>query len=312
VSFATPALLALLPLLAAGGGALALGRRRRAALLVADPAPARFAARPTWRLRLRWVPAALRWLAVALIVVALARPRQGLAVTTIPEEGIDVVVAVDVSSSMTTDIGQHATRISAAQQVVGDFVDSLQGDRVGLVIFQSKALTLSPLTLDEAAIKQRISSLRPGLIQDGTAIGLGVSEALGLLQDSPAKSRVIVLLTDGENNAGQVDPLVAAQLAKALGVRLYTIGFSAGSSADSVDSQGLRAMAETTGARYFSAGSRDDLAAAYAEISNLERSRVGERRFTGFRELAPPLIAVALGLITVEVVLRSTWLRRFP
>jgi Ca-activated chloride channel family protein len=311
VTFASPALLLLLPALLVAAIVLAMTRRRGAALLVADPGLVGLAARRTWRLRLRWVPTAVRWLAIALIIVALARPRQGLAVTTIPEEGIDVVVTVDVSSSMTTSLGPFATRISAARTVVGDFVKSLEGDRVGLVIFQSRALTLSPLTLDQAAIEQRISTLKPGLLPDGTAIGLGVTEALGLLRDSPAKSRVIVLLTDGENNAGEIDPLVAAQLAKALGVRIYTIGFTGGVPG-SVDSTALRRMAEPTGGKYFDASTQADLAAAYRQIGDLERSRVGERRFTSFRELAAPLIAGALGLLTLEIVLRSTWLRRYP
>ena len=210
---------------------------------------------------------------------------------------------------MTTPIGRsgNATRVSAARQVVSDFVDTLKGDRVGLVIFQARALTLSPLTLDQAAIKQRISSLRPGLVDDGTAIGLGLSEALNLLHDSPARSRVVVLLTDGENNAGQVDPLTAAKLAKALGVRLYTIGF--GGQGDALT---LRQMAEPTGGRYFDARTQSELAAAYKEIGELEHSLVGERSFTSFREFAPPLIAVALALLTLEHVLRATWLRRHP
>jgi Ca-activated chloride channel family protein len=261
---------------------------------------------------MRWLPSALRWLAVALIVVALARPREGLAVTTIPEEGIDVVVTVDVSSSMTTSLGPGVTRISAARSVVSDFIDSLSGDRIGLVTFQSRALTLSPLTLDKGAIKQRVASLKPGLLPDGTAIGMGVSEALTLLRDSAAKSRVVVLLTDGQNNSGEIDPLTAAQLAKALGVRIYTIGFTGNFGGDTVDRTMLRNMAEPTGGRYFDASTEEDLAAAYREIGDLERSRVGERTFTSFRELAPPLIAVALGLLVVEVVLRSTWLRRYP
>ncbi len=314
MSFATPAVLALLPLLAIAALALAGARRRRgAALLFADAAAVAYAARTTWRLRLRWLPTALRWLAVVLVVLALARPRQGLATTTIPEEGIDVVVTVDVSSSMTTSIGPNETRVSAARRVVGDFVDSLQGDRVGLVVFQSRALTLSPLTLDQEAIKQRIATLKPGLIQDGTAIGLGVSESLSLLRDSPAKSRVIVLLTDGENNSGDIDPQTAAQLAKALGVRIYTIGFTGGSfGGGGVDAKSLQRVADTTGGEFFDANTQADLASAYAQIGNLERSRVGQRTFTSFRELAPPLIAAALALLTVEAVLRASWLRRYP
>jgi Ca-activated chloride channel family protein len=249
VTFAAPLLLLALPVLLAGAAVLALLRRRGAALLAADPALIGAAERRTWRLRMRWLPSALRWFAVALIVVALARPREGLAVTTIPEEGIDVVVTVDVSSSMTTSLGPGVTRISAARSVVSDFIDSLSCDRIGLVTFQSRALTLSPLTLDKGAIKQRVASLKPGLLPDGTAIGMGVSEALTLLRDSAAKSRVVVLLTDGQNNSGEIDPLTAAQLAKALGVRIYTIGFTGNFGGDTVDRTMLRNMAEPTGGR---------------------------------------------------------------
>jgi Ca-activated chloride channel family protein len=312
VSFATPVLLLLFPaaaIAAAIGGVL---RRRGPALLVADASPLRAAARPTWRLRLRRLPTVLRWLAIALLVVAIARPREGLAVTTLPEEGIDIVVTVDVSSSMTTPIGPGATRLSAARTVVDDFVRGLTGDRVGLVVFQSRALTLSPLTLDRAAIAQRLDALQPGLLEDGTAIGLGVAEALNLLRDSPAQSRVVVLLTDGDNNAGEVEPLTAARLATALDVRLYTIGFVAGPGSSLLDVRTLREMAESTDGRYYDASTQEQLAAAYDDIGRLERSRVGERRFIRFRELASPLIAGALALLAVEYALRAGWLRRYP
>jgi Ca-activated chloride channel family protein len=261
---------------------------------------------------LRALPTVLRWLAIALLIVAFARPREGLAVTTVPEEGIDVVITVDVSSSMTTVIAPDTSRISAAREVVGEFVATLSGDRVGLVVFQARALTLSPLTLDRIAILRRISALQPGLLEDGTAIGLGVSEALSLLRESPAPSRVVVLLTDGDNNAGDVDPLVAARLAEVLGVRLYTIGFIGGRGTSQIDVLTLSQMATSTGGRYFDASTQDELSAAYDEIGELERSRVGERRFTSFRELAPPLIAGALALLAIECGLRASWLRRYP
>jgi len=312
VIFATPELLVLLPLLAALVALGAYRGRRGPALIVADAAPVLAAARLTWRVRLRRLPTALRWIAIALLVIAVARPRQGLALTTIPEEGIDVVVTVDVSSSMTTPLRGGSTRISAVRQVVTEFVSRLEGDRAGLVVFQARALTLSPLTLDHAAIRSRVASLAPGLLEDGTAIGLGVSEALNLLRDSPARSRVVVLLTDGENNAGEIEPLTAAQLAKALGVRIYTIGFVGSSVFGSVDVATLQRMAATTGGRYYDARTQSDLAEAYRAIGDLERSRVGERQFTTFRELAPPLIVLALGLLVAELMLRSTWLRRHP
>ena len=314
MTFAAPWALALLPLAALlvlreWGAA----RAPSPALLVADLAPLRQAARRTWRVQLRRLPLLLRGLAIVLVAVALAQPRAGLAVTALPEEGIDVVVTVDVSSSMTANVPgtSGTTRLAAAQAVVSDFVDTLEGDRIGLVIFQARALTLSPLTNDADAIHARVRGLAPGLLPDGTAIGLGLAEATALLQDSPAKSRIVVLLTDGQNNAGEIRPLDAARVAQALGVRVYTIGFL-GPEAGGVDRQMLRSMAESTGGRSYDARTQSDLAAAYAEVSSLERSRVGEREFTSFVEYGPWIAAAAVALLTLEAALRATWLRSQP
>ncbi|MFA7248728.1 MAG: VWA domain-containing protein [Dehalococcoidia bacterium] len=306
------ALLLLMPLAFLAARELRV-RRASPALVVADLGPWRMAGkRPGWRIRLRALPLILRTLGIALVIVAFARPRQGLTITTIPEEGIDVVLTMDISSSMTSPLaGSRTTRLSAAKSVVGDFVGSLVGDRVGLVAFQARALTLSPLTADLEAIRTRISALDPGLLNDGTAIGLGLSEAVALVKDSPAKSRVIVLLTDGENNTGSITPVQAARVAQALDIRLYTIGFL-GPGGEGVDRQMLTAIADATGGRYYDAQTQSELAAAYREISSLERSRLGERRFTRFREFAPWLAATAVGLLAMDGMLRTTWLRTQP
>jgi len=319
MTFATPWLLILLPL------ALLLPVWRwwrpppRPALAVADLGllVAARGARPGWRVRLRWLPTALRVAAVALLVLALARPQRGLAVTSIPEEGIDVALAFDVSGSMSerTQLsggGFGPTRIEAATEVIQDFVDTLRGDRAGLVIFQGRSLVMSPLTLDHEALKRTVSETESGLLPDGTAIGLGLSEALNLLRESQARSRVVVLLTDGQNNAGDVQPLQAAQLAKALGIRVYTIGFTSQRGSGEVDEVALRRIATDTGATYHDASTPDELAKAYEEIGALERSRVGERRFTRYEEFGPWLAVAALGLLVAEAVLRGTALRRFP
>ncbi len=316
MTFASPLLLWLLPVVALLALLQIARRRRPADLAIGSLEAIREVNRPTWRLRLRWLPAALRWAAVALAVVALARPREGLAVTQVPSEGIDIVIALDVSSSMTTPTRGEpgATRLSEAQDVVNAFVETLEGDRVGLVIFQSRALALSPLTHDVTAIQRRVDGLAPGLIDDGTAIGLGLSEAVSLVEDSPARSRVVVLLTDGQNNAGAIQPEIAAQLAAALDVRVYTIGFLSGAFQGQiqVNEVSLRAIAQSTDAEYYNARSREELAEAYADIGELERSRVGERRFIAFREYAPWFLLGALGLLLGESALRATWLRRYP
>lgn len=305
-AFATPALLLLVPVIVL----LTLPSvvRRRAATVIADGALARAAARPTWRLRLRWLPGFLRAVAIALLVIAVARPRHGNAITVAPEEGVDVVLAVDVSSSMTQMAAPRVTRLTAAQQAVMEFADRLDGGRIGLVAFQSRAITLSPLTADHKALKQRAKTLEPGLVEDGTAIGLGLAEALTLLGDSPARSRVVVLLSDGENNSGNVEPADAARVAQALGIRVYTIAFAGTTGAAS----GLRAMAISTGAQSYDARTPDELRKIYADIGNLERSRLGERKFVDFTEYGPWLAGLAVVVLLAEGALRATWLRRTP
>ena len=319
MNFATPALLLLLPVALAP---LLLRRRharRRPALAFAqlDAARAAIDGPTAWRLHLRALPDVLRATAIAALIVALARPQEGLAITLLPEEGIDVVVVLDASSSMGQSAGGGVTRLGAARAVVEEFVSTLRGDRVGLVLFQQRALALSPLTLDHEALTRAVRDVRSGLLPDGTAIGLGLSEALNLLRDSDARSRVAVLLTDGQNNAGEVEPLDAAQIAAALGVRVYTIGFlaprgSVGAIGQGVDEATLRRIAEVTDAAYYDAATQEELAQAYEAIGELERSRVGERRFTIFREFAPWVGSVAVALLALEAVLRGTLLRRYP
>ena len=316
MTFATPELLWLLPIVAVLGLFRLIRPGRVTDLSIADGEATEAAARSTWRLRLRWLPSALRIVAVLVAIVALARPREGLAITQLPADSIDIVIAVDVSTSMTMASGSApgATRLSDAQEVVRTFVDSLDGDRVGLVVFQSLALALAPLTYDLNAIQRRIDSLQPGLLDDGTAIGLGIAEALTLLEQSPARSRVVVLLTDGHNNTGVIDPIQAASIAQALDVHVYTIGFVGGGrlSSGELDTQTLRVVAQSTGAKFYSARTQEQLLQAYADIGELERSRVGARRFVSFREFAPWFLLGVLGLLLGELALRVIWLRRYP
>ena len=315
MSFANPWLLALLPLGVALLGWRWWSRPARPALALADLGALRAAVRPSWRLRLRWLPTALRVAALVLLIVAVARPQRGLAVTTVPEEGIDVVVTLDISGSMRqrATLRERTTKLLAAKVAIDEFVQELAGDRVGLVTFQSTALLMSPLTLDRVALARQVWSLEPGLVADGTAIGLGLSEAVNLLRDSPARSRVIVLLTDGENNAGEVPPLQAARIAEALDIRVYTIGFhGATRSTSGVDVRLLQQIASTTGGAYYDASSPDEVEQAYESVRTLERSRVGERQFTEFEELAPRLAIAAILLLLAEAGLRSTLLRRYP
>lgn len=316
MSFASPWLLLLLPAAGVLLAARALAAPRRPRLAVADLDPLRAAAAPSWRLRLRWLPWLLRVAAIALLILAIARPQRGLALTTLPEDGIDIVVVLDVSGSMTLfaqpgDVAPN--KLEAAKAVITEFIESLKGDRIGLVAFQSRAILLSPLTLDHDALTRQVESAASGLIPDGTAIGLGLAEALNLLRESPARSRIAVLLTDGENNQGEVPPMQAARVAETLGVRVYTIGLhGAARSGSEVDVRLLQRMAAVTGAGYFDASTQHELAEAYREISRLERSRVGERRFTEFQEYGPLLAALALLALAAEAGLRAGVFRRYP
>lgn len=288
-------------------------RHTRPVLLVADLSPLRLAARSTWRTRLRWLPAALRAAAIVLLVVALARPREGIAEAVLPEEGIDVILVADVSTSMSQRMPGGNTRIAALREVLSEFVDEMEQGRIGLVAFQSRAIPLSPLTGDHRAIRDRVEQLAPGLVPDGTAIGVGIAEALNLLQDSPALSRAVVLLTDGQNNTGDIEPATAAQTAQALGARLYTIGFHSGNALfEEIDREGLTELAELTSGRYFDATSEEELAEAYREVARLESSMLGERRFTTYREFGPWFAAAAAALLVADGLLRVTWFRRQP
>lgn len=307
--FAAPALL--LTMIPAVFVLAAQALQPRGAAPVGDAGPIAFTSQRTWRIRLRRVPDLLRALAILLLILALARPREGLAITTLPEEGIDIVAVVDVSGSMRIPFEPRETRLQAAHRVLDDFAQSVEGSRLGLVSFQSRAVTLSPLTADLRAVRKHIPQLEPGLVADGTAIGLGLAEGLTLLDDSIARNRVVVLLTDGENNMGEIQPFTAARMAEALGIRVYVVGVHS-PLRDEVDQQAMTALAESTGGSYFDARSATDLEEAYSTIASLERSRLGETEFVTWREFGPWLALAATFLLLSDMSLRSTWLRRSP
>jgi Ca-activated chloride channel homolog len=310
IEFATP--LVLLVLIPVAALLVSQWLQPRPAAPVADISPLAVAARRTWRVRLRRLPDVIRAVAIVLLILGVARPREGLALSSLPEEGIDVVAVVDVSTSMNVRVSEDETRLQAARRVLEEFAEGMEGHRLGLVIFQSQALTLSPLTSDIEAIRGRIGQLRPGLVPDGTAIGLGIAEGLTMLEDSVARSRVIVMLTDGENNMGVIHPFQAARMAEALGVRVYTVGLGSPVGVDEIDQPAMTELAEVTGGRYFDARSAEELQEAYSTIATLERSRLGDREFLTWREYGPWLALLAAALLAAEMGLRSTWLRRSP
>ncbi|MDE5707408.1 MAG: VWA domain-containing protein, partial [Alistipes sp.] len=279
--FASPHLLWLLgaiPLLVLY--ALWRARQGRASICISTVDGALCAPR-TWRYCLRPLPLALRTAAVALLIVALARPQSAEESSTRESEGIDIVLAIDISTSMLArDL--EPDRIQAAKQVAGSFIADRPGDRIGLVAFAGEAFTQSPLTTDQGTLQTLLGRLRSGVIEDGTAIGNGLATALNRLRESEAKSKVVILLTDGENNRGEIAPLMAAEIARDQGVRVYTIGVGTHGTAPyptvdyfgnptlvqaqvRIDEQTLSRIAELTGGRYFRATDNDKLRAIYDE-----------------------------------------------
>ena len=277
------------------------------------------AARPSRRMQaLPWL-GLLRLLALALIVIAAARPQATTVEAVKPAEGIDIVLVIDTSSSMATArLTNDETRMEAARRVARAFIAERQTngtDRIGLVMFQRRALVLSPLTLDLDAIDEMVEvSVRSGLIPDGTALGVATMEAIDLLRGSDAASRIVVVLTDGENNVPDITPNQSAAVARATGVRLYTIGLPSNVRQVGVGFNELTLvyMADETGGVYFRATDARELADAYQSISELERERVGDEVFLATQELAPWFLLAAGLLVALEIALRSTWWRRLP
>ncbi|RME47080.1 MAG: VWA domain-containing protein [Caldilineae bacterium] len=330
--FASPwllALLAIVPLLA-WWHLRARRRRRPAALRYADTRPAAHLP-PSWRLRLRPLLPALRLATLALLVVAAARPQAGHATEVIRGEGVDIALALDISGSMASLDFQPQNRLEAAKQVIAEFVAERRYDRIGLVVFAQEAFNQSPPTIDHDVLLRLLKDVRLSTdlgVDDGTAIGLGLANAANMLKDSTAKSKVVILLTDGVNNAGQIDPLTAAEAARALGIKVYTIGAARPGKVpfpqrgllgtdivyreSELDEDLLRQIADRTGGLYFRAKDTAGLQKIYEEINSLEKSKVEIRTYTRYRELAAWLLVPALILFALEMVLRQTLLRTIP
>jgi len=271
----------------------------------------------------------LRMLAVTALIVALARPQAGIREEKVTTEGIDIVLALDISSSMLAEDFKPKNRLEVAKLVAEEFVKGRQNDRIGMVVFAGQSYTQCPLTLDYGVLLQFIRDVKVGLIQDGTAIGMAIANAVNRLRASKAKSKVIILLTDGRNNAGELDPLTAAQIARAMGVRIYTIG--AGSKGTAlypiydpifgkryqrlpveIDEDLLRQIAQITGGRYFRAVDRDSLEKVFNEIGKMEKTKIEVKEYTRYDELFPIFLALALIFFGLELVLANTKFRKIP
>ncbi len=270
----------------------------------------------------------LRVAALAGFIVAFARPQTGVTSETVNTEGIDIVLAMDVSSSMLAE-DLEPNRLEAAKGVAAEFVAGRRNDRVGLVVFAGEAFTQAPLTLDHSVITDLLTQMEVGMIEDGTTVGMGLATAVKRLQASDAASRVVVLLTDGRSNTGEIGPVTAAQMAQALGVKVYTIGVGSRGTARvpvddplvgrryvtiqvDVDEPTLQAVAETTGGLYFRATDAEGLAQIYQEIDALETTEIEVQNFTSYGELFHFPLAAGLILLCLEVSLGQTFLRKLP
>jgi Ca-activated chloride channel family protein len=275
----------------------------------------------------------LRWLALALLIIGLARPqlRQGQAI--IQASGIDIVVALDLSGSMASEDfelrGERANRLTVAKDVLEKFVNRRANDRIGLVAFAGRAYIAGPLTLDHDFLLQNIERLRLGTIEDGTAIGSALVAALNRLRGLQAKSKIVILMTDGQNNAGSVPPLTAADAAQALGVKVYTIGVGTRGMAPfpyidpfgrkqyvqqpvDIDEETLKQIAAKTGAKYYRADNSDTLRAIYADIDRLEKTEAAVKKFQRYEELFPWVVLPGVVLLLLEIILGNTVWRKLP
>lgn len=278
----------------------------------------------SWRVYGRHLLFVLQMAALALLIVAIARPQSTSTSETSNIEGIDIILAQDVSGSMLArDL--KPDRLEASKKMAADFVEGRPSDRMGLVVFSGESFTQVPLTTDHGIMLSMLKELKSGMIEDGTAIGDGLATAINRLKDSEAISKVIILLTDGLNNAGSVDPYTAAELAKLYGIRVYTIGVGSYGTAPypvqtifgmqyqqmkvEIDEKMLTTIANNSGGKYFRATSNQKLSEIYDEIDKLERSKIEVTEFRHVHEEFYPLVALALVLLLVEFLLRKTVFR---
>jgi len=281
----------------------------------------------SWKTALRHLPFVLRLLAISALILALARPQNVFEEQNAEGEGVDIILCIDVSGSMTAQ-DFTPNRLEAAKNVAIDFVNKRLTDRIGIVIFSGESFTQCPLTTDHDVLITAIKNIHNGLLEDGTAIGSGLGTSVDRLRTSKSKSKVVILLTDGENNGGLIDPKTAKEIAKAFSIKVYTIGVGTDGYAPqpvqtpmgvvmqngkvSIDEKLLKEIAGETGGKYFRAKNNEGLNDIYAEINNLEKSKVEISKQTHYVEKFFPFLIAALALIFLEVLLKSLVFRKFP
>ncbi len=277
----------------------------------------------TWKVKLSNLPFVLRMLVLVFVIISLARPQSSFSHKTVDVEGIDVIMTLDVSGSMMA-MDLKPNRLEASKSIIKKFIENRPNDRIGLVVYSGEAYTKSPLTSDHRTLLQALKNTTYGYgtIDDGTAIGDGLGTSINRLRESKAKSKVIILLTDGANNMGYVDPLSAAEIAKEYNIRVYTIGCGSAGKAPihipnygityidaDIDEPLLKEIAKLTNGKFFRAQNRTHLESIYKEIDQLEKTRVYETHFTNKSEEFFPFLLIAVILFTIEIILRYTVFR---
>ncbi|MGB0429056.1 MAG: vWA domain-containing protein [Bacteroidia bacterium] len=274
------------------------------------------------------LPIAIRSFAIALIIIALARPQTSLSKQEVSTEGIDIVLAIDISSSMLAQ-DFEPNRLKAASNVAMEFINGRPNDRIGLVVFAGESFTQCPITTDHKVVLEALEKLESGLVEDGTAIGMGLATAADRLKDSKSKSKVVILLTDGENNKGIIDPKTAAEIAASLKMRVYTIGVGTEGVAPypvknrfgqttlqnvkvNIDEELLEYIANLTGVSYYRATNENKLNDIFEEIDRLEKSRIQVASFKRYSEEFYPLAIAALVLLVIEQLVNLLVIKRIP
>jgi Ca-activated chloride channel family protein len=286
--------------------------------------------RPSWTVRMRHVLFSLNMIALAVVIVAMARPQRGVEEEEYLTEGVDIIVALDASGSMAAEDFSPRNRFYVAKLVTREFVEGLRHDRVGLVVFAAKAFTRCPLTLDYGVLLNILDSTYLGTIEDGTAIGNALATCLNRLRESKAKSRVIILVTDGVNNRGEIQPLDAAKIARTLGVKIYTVGVGTQGTARfpvndpstgrkvyvdlpvEIDEASLTRIASITGGSYYRATDTPSLEKIFQEIGRLEKTKIEVKTYTHYNERFVGLLFPALALVLVATLAGATRFDKVP
>lgn len=281
----------------------------------------------SWKVYLRHIPFVLRMAAIAILIIILARPQSTNSWQNTSTEGIDIVMAMDISSSMLAQ-DFKPNRLEASKDVAASFINGRPNDNIGLVVFAAESFTQCPLTTDHTVLLNLFKDIQPGIIQDGTAIGLGLANAVSRIKDSQAKSKVIILLTDGVNNAGEIAPVTAAEIAKTFGIRVYAIGVGTQGTAPypfqtafgvqyrdipvEIDEPALKQIAATTGGQYFRATDNTSLKEIYSEIDKMEKTKISVQQYSKKQEEYKNWALLLFALLLVEILLRNTLLRNIP